>query len=78
VIATPGEQSADSTKLIARDGVLDRETVLQARDPNAGLRKVQIGSPQRDGFRDAQAVALHHQDKQVVAYAVPSSFGSGE
>ncbi len=51
--------------------MLDGQAVLQPLDPERRLSEVDVGDPHGDGFAHAQPVPVHHQEKQVVADAVP-------
>ena len=66
--------SPDRTQLVSGDRLLDRQAVLQAPDPKAGAVEIDFVAAQVDRLAHPQAVAIHHQNEQVIACAVPPGF----
>lgn len=63
----------DGAQLVAGDRLLDRQPALEPAHPQPGA--VELVATQADGLADPEAVAVHHQQEQVVAHAVPSGPG---
>ena len=78
MIAARGRPAFDATQFIAGYRMFDGQSVLEARDPDAGLFQVHIFAAQRDCLADAQTVAVHHLDEQVVAAALTGFAGRFE
>ena len=53
--------------------MLDGEVVLQTLDPDPGVLEVEVRGLEGDRLRDAQPVAVHEEDEEVVAGAVPAA-----
>jgi hypothetical protein len=58
--------------------VFDRQRVLEALDPHAGVRKVDLIAAHADCFADPQAVAVDHQQQHIIADAVAPLLGGLE
>ena len=69
------EVALDGTQFVTSDGLLDRQAALEAAHPKSGVVEVQLVAAQADSLSDAQAVAEHHEQEQMVTCAVPSHLG---
>jgi len=75
VVLTLGEPSTKGAQFVAGDRLFDGQAVLEPGDPKPGLGKINVGTAERDGFGDPEAVAIHHEDQQVVTDPVAALFG---
>jgi hypothetical protein len=50
--------------------------ILGPLHPQPGVRDVHFVAPQADCLGDPQAVAIHHEHKQVIAHAMPAAFAA--
>src|SRR5215210_2982630 len=69
------EIALDGAQLGAGDWLLDRQAILQPLHPQPRLIEIDLVAAKANRFADAQPVAIHHQDEQVVAHAVPPDPG---
>ena len=53
-----------------------RVRALQSFDPERGSVKAYVLNPQVNRFTTAQAVPIHHQEEQVITYAIPATLSS--
>jgi|SoiMethySBSTD1v2_1073268.scaffolds.fasta_scaffold47000_4 hypothetical protein len=65
-------------RVIPGDRMLDRQPVLEPPHPESCPLQVHTVAAERDCFRHAQPVPVHHQHQQVVAGAVPCLLGALE
>src|SRR5215210_6935026 len=71
-----GEIALNGAQLGAGDWLLDREAILQPLHPQPCLIEIDLVAAKADRFADAQPVAVHHENEQVVAHAVPPGLRS--
>ena len=64
------EPAADDAQLVARNRLLDAETVLQTADPHPRLRRIDMLPPQTNGLADPKPVPEHHQKQEMIPNAV--------
>ena len=76
MVTARSQPASDGAQLVAGDGLLDRETILEPFDPDSRPLQVHLVPTKRDRLADAQTMAVHHQDQQVIADAV-ATFASG-
>src|SRR5262245_58691278 len=78
LVLAGGEVAFDGAEVVAGDGMLDGQRVLQAGNPETGALDVELISAHLDGLRDAQPVAIEHEQQRVVANAVAPLLGGLE
>jgi hypothetical protein len=78
LVDTSGEIPLDCAQLVAGDWLLDREAILETSHPQPGLPHIYLVEPEPNGLAHSQPVAIHHEHKQMVAYAVPTGLCSLE
>ena len=69
------EIAFDRPEFVAGHRLLDRKTVLQSPHPQPRRCEVDLVASDRDGLAHPQRMAVHHQDQQAIANAVPPNFG---
>src|SRR4051812_20000068 len=77
-VGSGSKVAPDGAQLVTGDGLLDRETALEAAYPQPGAVEVEFVPAQAHGLADAQAVAVGHQQQKVVAYPVPAGLSGIE
>lgn len=77
-VQTGGQVAFDRAKFITRDRLFDGQPIFETPDPEACLLKVDVVAAQADRLADAKAMAIHHQDQQVIADAVSPPLGGLE
>src|SRR4051794_28724699 len=65
----------DGAQLGAGNWLLDRQAVLQALHPQPRLIEVDLVAAKANRFADAQPVAVHYENEQMVTHAVPPGPG---
>ena len=74
-VVTYMQVTLDGPQFVAGDGVFDRQAVLESPNPHPGAFEVQVLAPHADGFADAQAVAIHHEQDEEIPHAVAVFLG---
>src|SRR5262245_2846134 len=65
-IVPGGEVAPDSSKFVAFDGVHSRVRSLQPPDPQRCPVEAHVITAEVDSLATAQAMAVHHQEQQMV------------
>ena len=55
-------------------GCSTRQATFESPNPHPGAPQVQVLAPHADGFADAQAVAIHHEQDEEIPHAVAALF----
>lgn len=50
--------------------MFDGEPIFEPPNPHPSPLEIQVGVPHPDGFADSQAVAIHHEQEQIISQAV--------
>jgi hypothetical protein len=76
--AIPGGVPLNRSKFVAFDRSLGIERILSPPNPNASLFEIELVQPHRYRLRNAQGVAVHHEEQQMIANAVTTVLGGIE
>ena len=58
--------------------MLDRQPILQSPDPEPGVIKVDVVTPEVDRLTDSQAMTIHRENQKMIADTVSSRLGGFE
>ena len=74
-IGARSKVSLDGAQFVTGDRLLDGQPALEAAHPQPGAVEVEVVAAQAHGLADPQAVAIGHEQKQVVAHAMTAGLG---
>jgi len=77
-IRSDAKIALDGSKLVAGDGMLDRQTVFEPSYPEPRMVEVDLVTAQTDRLADAQTMTKHCENKEVIADAMSAVLGCVE
>lgn len=68
------QDTPQGAELVSGQGLVSGKTAFQPPDPDVSGCEVEIGAPEHDQLADPQPVAVHQQQHEVIARAMPAGF----
>jgi len=65
----------DGPQLVTGDGVFNGQPIFEPPNPYPSSLEIQVRVPHPDGFADAQAVAIHHEQQQKISDPMTTFLG---